>query len=247
MKKVLCLVVAVILVLSLVSCGAKDENKLVIGYTIYEPMNYMQDGKLTGFDTEFAEAVCAKLGVTPEFVEINWDNKFIDLKSKAIDCIWNGMTITNAVKEKTAVSAPYLENKQVVVCKADNASKFTDVASIATASKIAFEKGSAGDLVVTAAGAPDSKRVEAQAQRDALLEVYTGASEIAIVDLTLAKVMTGTGTYASLTFVDVGFELEEFGVSFRKSDAGLAKAFDLFIKICKADGTYDALSSKYFK
>lgn len=256
MKKLLTLVITLMMVLTacfgLTACGEEEtsaitDGKLTIGYTIYPPMNYYDDNDFVGFDTELAEKFCETIGVEAEFVEINWDNKFIDLKSKAIDCIWNGMTITDAVKEKTAVSAPYLENKQVVVCKADNASKFTDVASIATASKIAFEKGSAGDLVVTSAGAPDSKRVEAQAQRDALLEVYTGASEIAIVDLTLAKVMTGTGTYASLTFVDVGFELEEFGVSFRKSDAGLAKAFDLFIKICKADGTYDALSSKYFK
>lgn len=256
MKKLLTLVVTLMMVLTacfgLTACGGEatsaiTDGKLTIGYTIYPPMNYYDDNDFVGFDTELAEKFCETIGVEAEFVEINWDNKFIDLKSKAIDCIWNGMTITDAVKEKTAVSAPYLENKQVVVCKADNASKFTDVASIATASKIAFEKGSAGDLVVTAAGVADSKRVEAQAQRDALLEVYTGASEIAIVDLTLAKVMTGTGTYESLTFVDVGFELEEFGVSFRKSDAGLAKAFDLFIKICKADGTYDALSAKYFK
>ena len=256
MKKLLTLVITLMMVLTacfgLTACGddntsAITDGKLTIGYTIYPPMNYFDGNDFVGFDTELAENFCEEIGVEAEFVEINWDNKFIDLESKAIDCIWNGMTITDAVKDKTAVSAPYLENKQVVVCKVDNASKFTDKQSITTASTVAFEKGSAGDLVATDLGLAESKRVEATAQRDALLEVFTGSSEIAIVDLTLARVMTGTGTYASLTYVDVGFDLEEFGVSFRKSDAGLAKAFNLFIKICKTDGTYNALYAKYFK
>ena len=256
MKKLLTLVMTLLVALTacfgLTACGGKEESgitdgKLTIGYTIYAPMNYFDGNEFVGFDTELAEKFCAEIGVEAEFVEINWDNKLIDLKSKAIDCIWNGMTITDAIKEQTAVSSPYLENKQVVVCKAENASKYSDANSIKSAKKIAFEKGSAGDLVLTDLGITiDSVRVEATAQRDALLEVYTGASDIAIIDLTMAKVMTGAGTYASLTYVDVGFELEEFGVAFRKGDAGLAKAFDLFIKMCKADGTYNALYAKYF-
>ena len=63
----------------------------------------------------------------------------------------------------------------------------------------------------------------------------------------MAKVLVGEGTsYSNLVYVDVGFELEEFGVAFRKTDDGLAKAFDLFIKMAKADGTFDALMAKYF-
>ncbi len=68
---------------------------MVIGYTVYEPMNYTDaDGNFTGFDTELATAVCAKLGVEPDFVEINWDTKVVELDAKSIDCIWNGMTLT---------------------------------------------------------------------------------------------------------------------------------------------------------
>lgn len=256
MKKLLTLVMTLMLVLTaalgLTACGKEtksgiSDGKLTIGYTIYAPMNYTDEsGEFVGFDTELAKLFCEEIGVEADFVEINWDNKFIDLESGAIDCIWNGMTITDAVKSKTAVSNPYLENKQVVVCKTENASKFTNVSSIKNASKIAYEKGSAGDIVVSEQNVDEEKCVAASAQRNALMEVYTGSSEIAIIDLTMAKVMTGTGTYASLTYVDVGFELEQFGVSFRKSDAGLAKAFDLFVKISKTNGTYDSLYNKYF-
>ena len=76
----------------------KEKGKMVIGYTVYEPMNYTDaDGNFTGFDTELATAVCEKLGVEPEFVEINWDTKVVELDAKSIDCIWNGMTLTEDI------------------------------------------------------------------------------------------------------------------------------------------------------
>lgn len=255
MKKILTLILTLMLMLSacigLTACGEEkttlSDGKLTIGYTIYAPMNYFDednDNQFVGFDTELAKAFCAEIGVEADFVEIEWDNKFTDLKSKNIDCIWNGMTITEEAKEKCAVSKAYLENKQVVVCKAENASKFTDQASINSATSIAYEKGSAGNKVATALEIDVSKCNEVTAQKDALMEVASGASEIAIIDITMAQVLTGAGTsYEGLTFKDVGCEVEEFGVAFRKADEGLAKAFDIFVK--NYDG-YATLMAKYF-
>ena len=255
MKKIITIMLsalmAVLACLSLTACSTSKagitDGKLTIGYTIYPPMNYTENGEFIGFDTELAKAFCVELGVEAEFVEIDWNNKFIDLESKNIDVIWNGMTITEEAKEKTAVSAPYLNNKQVVVCKASNASKFTDVQSVLTASSIAVETESAGNLVVADLGYADSKINKATAQRDTLLEVASGASEIAVIDLLMAQVLVGEGTdFADLTFVDVGFENEDFGVAFRKDDVALARAFDLFIKLSKTNGLFDSLQAKYF-
>ena len=96
----------------------KGKGKMVIGYTVYEPMNYTDaDGNFTGFDTELATAVCAKLGVEPEFVEINWDTKVVELDAKSIDCIWNGMTLTEDIMANTATTKAYAKNAQVVVVK----------------------------------------------------------------------------------------------------------------------------------
>ena len=73
----------------------KSKGKMVIGYTVYEPMNYTDaEGNFVGFDTELAEAVCKALEVEPEFQEINWDTKETELAAKSIDCIWNGLTLT---------------------------------------------------------------------------------------------------------------------------------------------------------
>ena len=106
----------------------KANGKLVIGITDYEPMNYRdKNGEWTGFDTEFAQKVCEKLGVKAEFVEIDWDNKFLALESKAIDCIWNGMTITEERKANMSISTPYMENRQVMIVKATNVEKFMNM------------------------------------------------------------------------------------------------------------------------
>ncbi len=253
MKKLFVLLMTAILAVTacvgLTACGEEKgslaDGKLTIGYTIYAPMNYFDDDNtFVGFDTDLAKAFCEEIGVEAEFVEINWNNKFIDLNGKKIDAIWNGMTITDEVKEKTAVSKPYLDNKQVVICKAENASKFTDIESIKSASSVAFEKGSAGENAVKDI---DITKTESSAQKDTLLEVASGRSEIAVIDLMMARVLVGEGTsYSNLVYIDVGFELEEFGVAFRKTDDGLAKAFDLFVKMAKSNGLFNTLSNKYF-
>ena len=94
----------------------KNKGKMTIGYTVYEPMNYTDaDGNFTGFDTELATAVCTKLGVEPDFVEINWDTKIVELDAKSIDCIWNGMTLTDDIMANAACTKAYAKNAQVVV------------------------------------------------------------------------------------------------------------------------------------
>ena len=95
-----------------------DKGELVIGITYFAPMNYQnEDGELVGFETEFAKAVCAKLGVNAKFQEISWAAKETELEAKNIDCIWNGMTITAEREENMSISIPYMQNKQVKVVK----------------------------------------------------------------------------------------------------------------------------------
>jgi hypothetical protein len=142
------------------------------------------NGKWVGFDTELAEAVCAKLGVTAEFVEITWDNKLIDLEAGTIDCIWNGMTITQAIKNAAEVTGAYMENGQVIVIKEGAFATPTDLAG----KRIAVEGGSAGETQAKANFA-NSEIKTVEAQTDALLEVKSGASDACIIDLIMAKAL----------------------------------------------------------
>ena len=124
----------------------REKGKMTIGYTVYAPMNYTdENGEFTGFDTELATAVCEKLGVEPEFVEINWDTKIVELDGKTIDCIWNGMTLTDEILENTACTDPYVKNAQVVVMKAD--APYTGTADL-IGSVVVAEGGSAGQATV---------------------------------------------------------------------------------------------------
>ena len=242
MKKLLVLALAAVMVMSFVACGEKADDKLIIGYTIYEPMNYMEDGKLTGFDTEFAEAVCEKLGVKPEFVEINWDTKFVTLDANQIDCIWNGMTISDEVKANCDVSKAYVKNAQVVVMAEDKISDYKDVESL-KGLKFAAEAGSAGEAAIKENGL-DAAYAPVAAQTDALLAVIGGQADACVIDITMAKSMTADGTsYDSLGY-SLELTSEEYGIGFRK-DSDLTAKVDAIIDELKADGTLDALAEKY--
>ena len=221
----------------------KGKGKMVIGYTVYEPMNYTDaDGNFTGFDTELATAVCEKLGVEPEFVEINWDTKVVELGAKSIDCIWNGMTLTEDIMANTATTKAYAKNAQVVVVK--DGTDYTSTADLADKTVVA-EAGSAGEAAIQGdENLSKADYVSKSVQTDCLMEVAAGTADAAVLDLTLANAMIGEGTdYASLKIVDE-LNAEEYGVAFRKgSDA--AAAVDAAFDELKADGTMQALADKY--
>jgi polar amino acid transport system substrate-binding protein len=167
----------------------QGKGTLVIGITDYKPMDYRdENGEWIGFDADYARAVCAKLGVKAEFKEIDWDYKLIALEAKEIDCVWNGMTITDAIEAAADCTAAYMYNTQVAVVKKANADQYKTLADLAGVS-IAVEAGSAGEAVVKADDALKDGVKGVSAQTDALLEVLSGASEAAVVDLTLAKAL----------------------------------------------------------
>ena len=221
----------------------KGKGKMTIGYTVYEPMNYTDaDGNFTGFDTELATAVCEKLGVEPEFVEINWDTKIVELDAKSIDCIWNGMTLTDDIQANTACTKAYAKNAQVVVMKADD--DYSSTADLVGKTVVA-EAGSAGESAINDdESLAQAEYVSKSVQTDCLMEVAAGTADAAVLDVTLASAMIGDGTdYANLAIKDE-LNAEEYGVAFRKgSDA--ADAVNAAFDELKADGTMQALADKY--
>ena len=221
----------------------KEKGKMVIGYTVYEPMNYTDaDGNFTGFDTELATAVCEKLGVEPEFVEINWDTKVVELDAKSIDCIWNGMTLTDDIMANTATTKAYAKNAQVVVVK--DGTDYSSTADLVGKTVVA-EAGSAGEAAIEGdENLAQADYVSKSVQTDCLMEVAAGTADAAVLDLTLANAMIGEGTdYASLKIVDE-LNAEEYGVAFRK-DSDVAEAVDNAFDELKADGTMQTLADKY--
>ncbi len=255
MKKILGIIMVLTLTFALAGCSSSEDSSdyeaikesgvLKIGYTVYEPMNYTdENGEFVGFDTEFAELVCEKLGVEPEFIEIAWDTKTVALESKEIDCIWNGMTITPELEEATSITTPYVKNMQVMVVKKD--SGITSVED-AEGLKITAELGSTGeDVVQSTTEFENSEYVGVAKQTDGLLEVKSGTSDVVVLDYTLAKNMVGPGTdYEDLMIVDgVELSVEEYGIAFRKNSDVTTMVNDIIAELI-ADGQLPALAEKY--
>ena len=269
MKRLVCAFLAGAMALSLAACGGaaststaassaaasasavadsdlayiQSNGKMVVGYTVYEPMNYTDEsGTFTGFDTELATAVCEKLGVEPDFVEINWDTKETELAAKSIDCIWNGLTLTDDREANMACTKPYVKNAQVVVMKAD--ADYTSTADLAGKTVVA-ESGSAGETTIEEdEGLQQADFVAKSVQTDCLMEVAAGTADAAVLDLTLASAMIGEGTdYANLVIKDE-LNVEEYGAAFRKG-SDVAAAVDTAFDELKADGTMQTLADKY--
>jgi polar amino acid transport system substrate-binding protein len=221
----------------------KANGKMIIGYTVYEPMNYTDaNGEFTGFDTELAVAVCKKLGVEPEFIEINWDTKEVELNAKSIDCIWNGLTIDDDRKATMALTDPYVVNAQVVVMK--SSAEYTDTSSLA-GKAVCAEAGSAGETTIAAdENLSQADYISKDVQTSCLMEVAAGTCDAAVLDLTLASSMTGEGTdYADLVIKDRLAE-EYYGVAFRKG-SDICDAVNAAFGELKADGTMETLAEKY--
>jgi polar amino acid transport system substrate-binding protein len=263
--KIISLVLALVMLAALLpGCTSKsdyryitDKGTMIIGITQYPPMNFYDgNGKLTGFDTELAEAVCAKLGIKAEFIEINWDSKEIELNSKNIDCIWNGMCITEERKQNMSISDPYMNNEQAIVMKADREEEIMKSVDGLT---LTAEAGSTGEGKVDGSIKDDGtqdvsakeyfancKYVSSDSMAKALMEVKSGTADMAIVDATLAFYNVGPGTdFEDLVAnTDINFGAQQFGIAFRKGSDMTAKVNEAIKELSK-DGTVRTIAEKY--
>ena len=219
----------------------QQKGKLVVGITDFEPMDYRgEDGDWIGFDADMAKAFGESLGVEVEFVEIDWDNKILELDGKTIDCVWNGMTLTDEVTSAMECSNPYFNNAQVVILPSDVAEDYESVEDLADLT-FAVESGSAGEAVIADL---EYDYIPVKAQSDALMEVAAGTSDAAVIDLLMAMAMTGEDTsYEDLTYT-IELNSEEYGVGFRKG-SDLAAVLDEYFAAAYEDGTMAEISEEY--
>lgn len=264
MKKLLAITLALVMCVMFAACTKTDVNDnevvennneeeavetLVCGVTIFENMNEKdENGEWTGFETEFAQAVGEIIGMNVDFQEIDWTQKYNELASGAIDCIWNGFTANssdNGIKRSDLVDFTYgyMLNQQCIVIKADNAENIKSVEDLA--GKVAgVEGGSAGEAYATEI-IGEGTIEKYPAQNKAFIEVKTGAIDFAVMDIVLAKNICGQGDFADLMIVeDIVLDSEIYAVGFEKGSPLTAKV-NTAIKTLFENGKMAELAEKY--
>ena len=219
----------------------QDKGTLVVGITDFAPMDYKDDnGEWIGFDADLARAYAESIGTEVEFIEINWDSKEMELENKNIDCVWNGMTLTDGVKEAMETSNPYCNNAQVIVVNKDKADSIKSAEDCKDMAFVA-EAGSAGEEQAVENGF-DVTGVETQA--DAVMEVAAGTADACVIDSLMAGAMVGEGTSYPELQSTIGLNEELYGVGFRKG-SDMAASLNEFLKTAYEDGTIQTVAEKY--
>lgn len=245
---VMAIVMAIGMCVGLTACNKDNGEVITVGYTDYEPMNYTENGKLVGFDTELAEAVFTELGYKVVFKEIDWSKKYIDLNAGTISCIWNGFTSNSEDdgkprSEYVDFSYNYMLNAQAVVIDKKDAATLTGAEAFK--GKIGYvEAESAGDEY---AGKKLAEAIikTATKQSDAIMQVKSGAASFAVVDYQYANSIVGKGDFENLTMVESLKSEEEFyAIGFKKGSDLTAKVNEVLEKLAK-DGTIMKIAEKY--
>ena len=231
------------------SSAKNDDNTFVVGFDAEFPPYGFKDesGKFTGFDLELAAAVAEKLGMEIAYQPIDWDAKDVELQSGTIDCIWNGFTITDERLEQYEWSEPYLDNKQVVVVKADSA--INSLSDLADKNVEVQKESSAAEALEDGDGAALKATFKAYTEvadyNTALMDLESGAVDAVIMDSGVAEYKI-TSENKAFRLLDESIANEQYGVGFAKGNTELRDKVNQALHELVADGTVEKISTKWF-
>lgn len=221
-----------------------DKGTLVIGFTEYPPMGFMENGEATGFDLDIAKEVCERLGVEAVFQYIDWDSKVIELDNKNIDVIWNGLTITAEREEEILFSKPYFDNRVVILTlSGSTVDSISDLAGL----KVGVEVQSSGQAALegNAIFSSLNEMVKYTTITEAVLDLNANGIDAIVADEIFARyaISKDAGNYRVATEV---FGSENYGIGFRLEDVALRDRVDELIDEIAADGTGSTISNTWF-
>jgi len=222
------------------------KGKMIIGYNgSVPPLSYDDNnGQLTGFDIEFAKAVCQQLDIEAEFKIISWDKKETELKERNIDCIWNGLTVTDESRNNMKFTRIYMSNTQVIVIKKSNASKFSSIKSFIGENISAVIGSKAEEIIKKNTYLSKAIYIESDTPNNAILSLKKGTVNAIIIDYSMALDIT-TDIDSELMILDeFNDEFENYAVGFRLDSDMTVKVNDIINKMF-SDGSLASLANKY--
>ena len=233
------------------AAGSSDETekmeKIVVGLDDnFPPMGFLDEkGEIVGFDIDMAKEAAKRMGVEVVFQPINWESKELELNSKNIDLIWNGLTITPKRQEQMGFTKPYLEDKQIIV--------------VVKGSEIKGKTDLAGKIIGLQAGSSSKEALEADQEtlksleniveypnnNEALIDLKIGRTDAVVVDEVVGRhyIAKKPDDYVIL---EDNFGVQEFGVGLRKEDTQLLNELQKVLDEMKEDGTSARISKEWF-
>lgn len=258
MKKILALAMTVVMSgLLLAGCGSAGSTasapantapqKIVVGLDDnFPPMGFRDEkNELVGFDIDLAKEAAKRLGMQVEFKPIDWNSKEVELNSKKIDVLWNGLTITEERKKNIAFTKAYMENRQIIVVLPN--SNIKTKANLA-GKTVGVQDGSSSVDALNNDAATLKSFKELKKYPDnvnALLDLKAGRVDAVVVDEIVGRYYTNKkpGEY---TILSDSFGSEEYGVGLRKDDPQLLEKIQKALDDMKKDGTSAEISKKWF-
>ncbi|MBC7083381.1 MAG: amino acid ABC transporter substrate-binding protein [Firmicutes bacterium] len=209
----------------------------------FPPMEYRDDkGKLIGFDVDLADEIGRRLGVAIEWVPTAWDGVILALQSGKFDIILSSMTITEERAKKVDFSPPYIWGAQIIVVR-ENDKSINSAADLA-GKVVGSQLGSTGEIAARKIGGIKELKLYGQFT-EALTDLAIGRVQAVVVDEFVGRyyITKRPGVYRVLP---ERLSEEEVGIAFRKEDKALREAVCAALEAIKADGTYAAISKKWF-
>ncbi len=224
-----------------------DAGKLVLGLDpTFKPMGYTNESDdIVGFDIDLAKEVCSRMGIELEAHPVNWETKEQDLNAGTIDCIWNGLSVSDERKQVMLMSDPYMNNAMVFVVA--GSSEIASQADLA-GKNIAVQNGStaqeilAASDVVTVNGA---SMTELATNVEALQQLELGMVDAVFMDSVVADYeITSTGK--DFKVLADGLSEEEYAIGFRLGDQALCDKITEVLLEMKEDGTVEKIATEWF-
>lgn len=258
-KKVFSVILIAILAFSLSACGTKEKGgldyvknngKLILGLDdSFPPMGFRDDAdNIVGFDIDLAKAVSEQLGVELVLQPIEWAAKEQELKTKNIDCIWNGFSVTPERVENLTMSIPYMENSiSMIVVNGSGINNKADMAG----KRLAVQGGSSAEEALNSDENKDFRESLGEVNGSfkdyvtALMDLETGNSDAVLMDSVVANYMINEAG-KDFVVLDDNLVAEEYAIGFRKGEDSLANAINDALRALKADGTVEKIATKWF-
>lgn len=250
MKKLLTIITFLITLFSLSFAKDKsftnilEKGEIIIGLDdAFAPMGFRDEkGEIVGFDIDLAKEVAKRMGVKPTFKACEWDGIIFDLRSKKIDLIWNGLTITENRQKQIGFSKPYFNDDQIIITKDNNLTKLSDLNN----KKIGVQMGSASYFALE--NSQISKSIDEvkkySTNVEALLDLEAGRTDAVVVDAVVGKYYISKKE--GFVILNETLAKEEVGVGLRKNDIALKKELDKTLTSIIEDGTFDSIYKKWF-